>query len=264
MSTVGATTTNPTTAPFTGSNSSVISNINNANAASQSQIASQSPTGGSSATSLNTTFNTFLTMLTTQLKNQDPLSPTDSTQFTNQLVQFSSVEQEINTTSNLTQMISLQKTSQQAGALGYIGQTVEVSGGNLPLQSGNSYFTYTMPSAATSASINIQDSTGTTVATLSSVDGSAGVHKMSWNGANLSGGTSPDGQYTITMTATSSTGATLAPTISTYGKVTGITSDSTGTDVALGAVSVPLANIQSIVDPNSLTSTSSSSTTTGG
>jgi flagellar basal-body rod modification protein FlgD len=246
------------TSTASGSNAAVLNKINNANSASQAQLASQSAAGGSksgdSTKALNTTFNTFLTMLTTQLKNQDPLSPSDSTQFTNQLVQFSEVEQQINSNSNLQQLITLQKTSQQASALGYIGQTVQSAGSDLPLQNGNSYFTYTLPADSTATAITIKDSTGTTVASVTAVDGTAGTHKMSWNGANLSGGTSPDGKYTLSITAAGADGKAIVSTINTYGKVTGVTSDANGTELSLGAVTLPLANVQSIVDPASLSS----------
>src|SRR5882762_3413381 len=70
-------------------------------------------------------FNTFLTMLTTQLKNQDPLSPLDTSQFTQQLVSFSEVEQQINTNMNLQQLIQLQTTNQAVAAAPLVGQNIQ-------------------------------------------------------------------------------------------------------------------------------------------
>ncbi|HZZ11369.1 MAG TPA: flagellar hook capping FlgD N-terminal domain-containing protein, partial [Paraburkholderia sp.] len=69
-------------------------------------------------------FDTFLTLLTTQLQNQDPLSPMDSTQFTQQLVAFSGVEQQINTNNNLQSLIALNQSQQAASAVSYIGHSV--------------------------------------------------------------------------------------------------------------------------------------------
>src|SRR5450432_1070196 len=73
-------------------------------------------------------FNDFLKLLTTQLQHQDPTSPLDPNQFTQELVQFASVEQQINTNKSLGTMISLQQTQQAASALTFLGATVAVSG----------------------------------------------------------------------------------------------------------------------------------------
>jgi flagellar basal-body rod modification protein FlgD len=85
-------------------------------------------------------FSTFLTLLTTQLKNQDPTSPMDSNQFTQQLVEFSQVEQQINTNTNLQTLISQGTAQSAAYATGYLGKTVTVADGRrsqLELQSGS-------------------------------------------------------------------------------------------------------------------------------
>src|SRR3954470_17819141 len=72
-------------------------------------------------------FDTFLTLLTTQLKNQDPLSPMDSNQFTQQLVQFSQVEQQINANKNLESLVSMSKAQGATSAVGYLGKTLTVT-----------------------------------------------------------------------------------------------------------------------------------------
>src|ERR1051326_9398368 len=84
-------------------------------------------TGGSAADAqktLSSNFDTFLTLLTTQLKNQDPLQPMDSNQFTQQLVQFSQVEQQINSNKNLESLISLTKSQTTTAAVSYLGKTL--------------------------------------------------------------------------------------------------------------------------------------------
>jgi flagellar basal-body rod modification protein FlgD len=259
------TTTSPTSATSTfgnisGSNAAVLNQINSQNASSVKNQQSQNAlTGGSgsqaaaSAQSLAGNLNTFLTMLTTQLKNQDPLSPMDSTQFTNQLVQFASVEQQINSNSNLEKLISLQTTSQQASAINYVGQTVEVPGSSLPLQNGKAYFSYTLPSDASQVSISVTDQTGAVVANIPAISTATGTHQMVWKGTGLNGSTLPDGQYTLNITATDATQQPITATTTVYGKVTGVTSDPTnGTELSLGAVPVPMSQIQSIVDPANL------------
>src|SRR5260221_4755429 len=92
------------------------------------------PTAAQSKTTLASNFDTFLTLLTTQLKNQDPLSPMDSSQFTQQLVQFSQVEQSINANQNLESLISLTKARARTDAVGYLGKTVTVTDGNARLK----------------------------------------------------------------------------------------------------------------------------------
>src|SRR5712675_2430466 len=85
--------------------------------------AAATPSGAVTAQkSLSTNFNTFLTLLTTQLKNQDPLAPMDSNQFTQQLVQFSQVEQQINANKNLESLISLTKARGAIDAVSYLGK----------------------------------------------------------------------------------------------------------------------------------------------
>ena len=186
-------------------------------------------------TSLAGDFNTFLNMLTTQLQHQDPLSPMDSTQFTSQLVQYSSVEQEINTNSNLATLISLQQANQTSQATSYLNQNVEISGSSLPLQNGNATYSYTLPSTATSCNIQIADSTGATVYSTTG-DTSIGSHSMTWNGQDSSGTQLADGIYTLTVTATNADNTAMTTTTTTTGQVTKVTNDATnGTTLEIDA-----------------------------
>lgn len=180
----------------------------------------------SSSSTFGTNFNTFLSMLTTQLKNQDPLSPMDSTQFTNQLVQFSSVEQQINANTNLQTLISLQKTGQTSQAISYLGQSVEMSSSQLPLQGTSAAFSYTLPKEAKNCQITIKNSSGTTVYTTTG-DTTAGRHEIQWDGTNASGTAQDDGLYTVNVTATGTDGTALSPTITTFGTVSRVTNDPT-------------------------------------
>src|SRR5256714_9706135 len=107
-------------------------------------------------------FNTFLTLLTTQLKNQNPLDPLDTNQFTQQLVQFAGVEQQINMNTQLQSLVSLQQTAQNSQALGFVGKTVTVKGTTAPLTNGQAQWTFNPPNPAT-ATFTVTDSTGQTV-----------------------------------------------------------------------------------------------------
>lgn len=238
-----------------GSNASVIASLNKQAATAASTMAANSNALSSTSTSassgLSGTLNMFLTMLTTQLQNQDPLSPTNSTQFTNQLVLYSQVEQQINTNSSLTQLINLQTSNQQASSIGYIGQTVEMSGTSLPLQSGSADLSYTLPSTAQNCVVQISDSSGNEVAQLTGLT-AAGTHYLSWNGENSAGTQLADGSYTISVVANDSSGKSITATTNTYGKVTGVSSSSSGTDLNLGTVSTPLSGVTAIVDTTTL------------
>ncbi len=98
----------------------------------------------SSLASLSENFDAFLTLLTSQLQNQDPLDPMDSSEFTNQLVQFSAVEQQIQANQNLETLIQLQNAQSAANAVGYIGKDVEVPSSQIMLQDGEAKFAYTL------------------------------------------------------------------------------------------------------------------------
>lgn len=210
-----------------------------------------------SQASFGTNFNTFLTMLTTQLKNQDPLSPMDSSQFTNQLVQFSSVEQQINANSNLEKLIALQQTAQTSSGINYLGQTVEISGTDLPLQDGAATFTYTLPKAANTAAIQIRDSGGTLVKTITG-DTTTGAHTVNWDGKDSDGNQLADGKYTINVVASAADGSTLTPTTTTFGKITKVVNDATnGTELVMAAgtkgdtITTTMSKVVSVADNSS-------------
>src|SRR3546814_15982085 len=113
---------------------------------SSTDAAASSSAASSAATSLAGDFNTFLTLLTTQLKNQDPTSPMDSNEFTQQLVQFSQVEQQIDMNKNLETMISLLQSQQSSSNLKYVGKVVDVDSADATLPQGNTTkWSYELP-----------------------------------------------------------------------------------------------------------------------
>src|SRR5690349_4573825 len=114
---------------------------------------------------LTNNFSTFLTLLTTQLKNQDPTSPMDSNQFTQQLVQFSQVEQQINTNSNLSTLISQGQTQIGAYATSYLGKGVSITNGNASLSGGKATWNYSLDAAATANKLTVTDANGKIVYT---------------------------------------------------------------------------------------------------
>lgn len=190
-------------------------------------------------------FNTFLTMLTTQLKHQDPLSPMDSTEFTNQLVQFAGVEQQINTNTTLKALMELQKLNQSTAAIGYIGKDIEALSNLLPLQDGEARFSATLQTDAASASIVIRDSTGAIVRTLPA-NGNAGRQEFTWDGKDTDGNQLEDGVFTIEIVAKSAEGKVVEGYTTIYGCVSDVATDPSGTLLGIGKMAVTLDQILTV------------------
>ncbi|MGC2713341.1 MAG: flagellar hook capping FlgD N-terminal domain-containing protein [Pseudolabrys sp.] len=150
-------------------------------------------------TEIASNFTTFLQLLTTQLKNQNPLDPLDTNQFTQQLVEFAQVEQQMKSNDQLSSLVSLEKSAQATTALAYVGATVVVDGSTAQLTNGTANWSLnvTKPSTAT---ITIKDSTGQNVYT-GTVAVNPGTQNFTWNGRGNDGRLWPDGAYTLTATA---------------------------------------------------------------
>jgi flagellar basal-body rod modification protein FlgD len=209
--------------------------------------AASSGTDPSGALNFTQNFDTFLTLLTTQLKNQDPLSPMDTNQFTQQLVAFSQVEQQIKTNSQLTTMIQGQAASQAVAALPMVGRAIEYSGNQVALQNGQAAFSYTLPTTAAAATVAVKDAGGNTVFS-QTVDPSAGKHSLVWNGQTNGGGQMPDGGiYTIQVQAVDAKNAAIAATTTATGTVTGVSVANNAATFDVTGVPVPMSNLLTIV-----------------
>ncbi|HSV03910.1 MAG TPA: flagellar hook assembly protein FlgD [Phenylobacterium sp.] len=178
-------------------------------------------TTASSLASLTDNFQTFLSLLTTQLKNQDPLSPLDSNQFTQQLVQMSGVEQQIQSNSLLQQIAGNTGTGIST-AVSMIGKDVRAVSDAAALSKGQASWIYNLPSAASGLKLEIVDSAGKVVHAEAPADLKAGDHTLTWNGKDLTGTQLPDGTYTLRVTATDPNGAAIATTSYVEGVVTGV------------------------------------------
>ena len=184
-----------------------------------SQVTSQTTNTSSSSSSSSSTgvdnstiagnFQTFLQLLTTQLQNQNPLDPLDTNQFTAQLVQFAQVEQQLKSNSQLTTLVSLQQTAQNTQALNFVGQTVAVTGDTAPLTNGSATWLMSVPKPV-NATINVVNSAGATVYTATGALSAGSNQPFNWDGKDNTGAQMPDGNYKIAVTATDSTGQTVA------------------------------------------------------
>jgi flagellar basal-body rod modification protein FlgD len=165
-------------------------------------------------------FQQFLLLLTTQLKNQDPLSPLDTNQFTQQLVAFASVEQQLKTNTDLDQLVTLNKTSQATAALSFVGKQVTADGSTTQLKNGVAMWNVTSPRPA-AASVSILDQNGNTV-WVGQQTLNTGAQSFSWDGRTSTGSIAPDGLYTIQITAQDAAGQSVAVSTQFTGTVTGV------------------------------------------
>jgi flagellar basal-body rod modification protein FlgD len=167
---------------------------------------SGSPSLSSTAgTTLAGNFQTFLTLLTTQLQNQNPLSPLDTNQFTQQLVQFASVEQQLKTNDQLTSLVSLQKTAQSTQALTFVGKTAVVDGNTAALTKATATWRLSVPSNS-NMNITITNRTGQTVFNRNFSVNAGDNQAFTWDGKGNDGTQFPDGDYTLTATAVDTAG----------------------------------------------------------
>jgi len=171
-------------------------------------INTSNQTAGTAITGDNNTladnFAAFLTLLTTQLQNQNPLEPLDTNQFTQQLVQFAQVEQQLKSNGQLDTLISLQKSAQQTSALGLIGQTVSVDGSTSRLEDGGALWRMNAPKPAT-AKVTITSETGQTVYS-GTFSVNTGMQEFFWDGKGSNGVQWPDGDYKISVVGTDAAG----------------------------------------------------------
>ncbi|PHS27021.1 MAG: flagellar hook capping protein [Robiginitomaculum sp.] len=190
-------------------------------------------------------FDTFLTLLTEQLKNQDPLSPLDSNDFVGQLVQFSGVEQQISQNRNLESLINLNAANSSASAVGFIGKEVDVLGGSADLAGGSADWRYSTESDAASVTILVKNAEGKIVFQTDG-DPTAGQHDFSWNGQDNVGTQLPDGPYNLEVSALDNDGNLVSTSVSTTLVITG--ADFSGDEPALlvGRERIAFANILAV------------------
>jgi flagellar basal-body rod modification protein FlgD len=208
---------------------------------------SSTPSGtaaNNSLANLDSNFSDFLNMLMTQLQNQDPTTPMDANQFTSELVQFSSVEQQIQTNQSLTQLIQLTQGDEVIQGSAIVGKSITVQSTQMALQNGEAAANITAPTAGT-VNLAISNSSGVVVYN-GQMKAQAGNNTWTWNGTGNAGQTLPDGVYTLVPTmAGSGTASTTLP-FTVTGTVTGLQSSGSTVKLQLGALSVPFSAISSL------------------
>lgn len=166
-------------------------------------------------------FTQFLTLLTTQLKNQNPLSPMDTNQFTQQLVQFAQVEQQLKSNDRLDSIASSAKSSEAASLSSYIGKSITTDGITSELGSSGAMWSLSVPRATSRATLTISDSKNNVVC-VQTQHLVAGTQSFSWDGRTSSGLKAPAGLYTIKIDAVDASGQKITVDTAVSGKVDGI------------------------------------------
>ncbi len=191
--------------------------------------------------------NQFMNLLVTQLQHQDPLDPMDPNEFTEQLVQFASVEQQIQSNANLEQMLDLQQTSLLGTVVGYIGKQVEASGNKMPLENSVALANYSLSARSDSTTITVTDASGKSVFhTSGGTD--AGRHTFNWDGRDSLGFQLPDGVYTITVSALDDNGEPIDVAHSVTGTVTGVSNDNGIAVLSLGDAEYDVDDVIAVRD----------------
>ncbi len=204
--------------------------------------------------SLASDFTQFLTLLTTQLQNQDPLSPLDSNEFTNQLVQFSQVEQGINTNTKLDDLLSLQLNGAATSALGYVGLDVQYVSAEVSLEQGTpTTIRYSLEGTATNSTINIFDESGQLVQSVDAERG-IGAHEFEWNGRDLLNNELPTGTYVVRVDSLDVNENIVETTTVVQSRVKGIEQQNGIVFALVGERAVPIAEILNAVTPEATAS----------
>jgi flagellar basal-body rod modification protein FlgD len=190
-------------------------------------------------------FQAFLQLLTTQLKNQTPLDPLDTTQFTQQLVQFAQVEQQLKSNEQLTTLVSLQKTAQATQALEFVGKTVAVDGATARLANGRASWNFSVAKPA-AAAINIKNAVGQLVYS-ANFSLQAGTQNFIWDGRGNNGTTWPEGDYTMTVTARDASGQDVAVSTGIEGVVDAVDLTQTPPLLSIGGQNFTLDKIKRVV-----------------
>ncbi|MBN9479446.1 MAG: hypothetical protein J0I52_04345 [Bordetella sp.] len=210
-------------------------------AVSTTNAASRVNTGGQMLAS---NFQTFLSLLTTQLRNQDPLSPVDSNEFTAQLTQMAGVEQQLLTNDLLTSLLSAQQGDGLTGAAAYIGKDATAIWSATRFEDGAASWSYELAANATDATLQVLDSSGKVVWSGAAPDKTNGLHDFTWDGKTTGGGQVDDGGvYTLKVVAKDGAGGAIDSQVLIRGRVTGVEMYDSTPYVIIGKSIMPVSSL---------------------
>ena len=216
-------------------------------------------TGGTTAAASSTSKTTmgkdaFLTLLITQLQHQDPLNPADSTEFTAQLAQFSSLEQLSNVNENLSALKLYQASINNAQAVSFIGKDIVATGNSVEARSGQTVACeFDLAKPAQKVVVSVYDATGAFVKDVVATGLTAGRQTVSWDGRDRSGNTVADGAYTFEVQAEGSGKEAVAATTYTRGTVAGVSFQDGVTYLAVGNRRVAIGDVVQVTQQTAAT-----------
>jgi flagellar basal-body rod modification protein FlgD len=215
--------------------------------------ASQSSSSAGSKTDdaiegLNDTYNNFLLLLTKQLQNQDPLNPMDTAQFTQQLIGFSQVEQQIASNKSLEKLIGLQSATNAFGAVSFLGNEVQVDSNQISLKGGKATFQYEIDKTASRAMMTVVDSRGQVVLVQEANKG-IGTYKVDWNGKDAFGNQLPDGEYRVAVSYGDEQGEVYSAKITSFGVVDSTEIRDGEVKLFVGSVGFPIDKVLKVTKP---------------
>lgn len=192
---------------------------------------------------LSSDYTMFLRLLTTQMQNQDPLSPMDSSQYTQQLVQYSAVEQSIQQTGALKDILARLSTQDMMQASALIGKQADYDGVTAGLEPGSTtQWDWSLPAKPASLIAIISDASGHEIERRTLA---AGATKLGWDGALTSGGSAPAGSYTLALDARDANGTPIPARIGASGLVSSVNrTDDGGVSLLVNGVMVPLSAVR--------------------
>lgn len=212
---------------------------------SATTMATTSTRSSSSTQQLFDDYETFLTLLTTQIKNQDPLDPMDTSEFTSQLVEYASVEQQIATNDVLAEIRSLSASSVNTMALDYVGKTVEIDSDYAALQDQQATWSYDLHDAADSITIRVLDENGDVVYETEG-ETASGTHSFTWDGMDEDGSQLADGPYRLEVAAVDAAGNKISADITSFGRVTRVSTVDGEVSLQIGDISLSIDDVISI------------------
>lgn len=186
----------------------------------------------------------FLTLLVAQLQAQDPLNPMESTEFTAQLAQFSSLEQLQNINTGLDNMAVSQESLNSLQMIDFIGKDVTATGSSVALSDGAAdELHFTLDADAASGQIAIFNASGSLVKSIDIGAMEAGNHTIAWDGTDNLGVPAVDGSYRFTVAAEDAVGSPVSAGTFVTGQVTGVTFKNGQACVLVGSKEIPVSSI---------------------
>lgn len=185
----------------------------------------------------------FLTLFLTQLQNQDPTSPMDTNQMTEQLVQFTSVEQQIESNKSLDKLVTAQAANANSAAVGYINQHVIFNGNTTTLTDEGATWAYKVEDGADSVAVNVFNEAGTLVYTTEGDVTPDKRHEFHWDGKNNAGEQMPAGAYSVRVGALDAENKTVTTQVESVGLVTGVVTGTDGPSLLIGNVVVEMDEV---------------------